>query len=232
MTFTSRRKPIAVLAGVAVAAAGVLLLTARPEPAKSADKASIMAYRGLGTWVDIFDSYQWDHPWKAVRSMKRRGVRTIYVETGNYHQDSAIFRPSAVSRIIDAAHQRDMKVVAWYLPSFVHMHKDFRRAMAAIRFRTPGGERFDSFGLDIESPIVKPISERKRRMLRLSRRIRNAAGASYPLSGIIPSPYGMKRELWYWGRPRYFPYEKLARVDDVLAPMSYYTNRTTGMRQA
>jgi hypothetical protein len=41
----------------------------------------------------------------------------------------------------------------------------------------------------------------------------------------------MKRVPWYWGAPKHFPYEKLARIYDVLAPMSYYTNRTSGMRQ-
>ena len=232
MTFTSDRRPTALLVGVVVVTAGMLTAIALPEPARSATRANIMAYRGLGTWVDIHDSNQWDHPWKTVRNMRRHGVRTIYLETANYHSDSAIFRPAAVNRIIHAAHKRNMKVVAWYLPSFSSMRKDLRRSMAAIRFRTPRGHRFDSFGLDIEAPIVKPISERKERMLRLSRRIRNAAGASYPLSGIIPSPYGMKRVPWYWGHPRNFPYEKLARIYDVLVPMSYFTNRTSGMRQA
>ncbi len=232
MTFKSVRRPTALLVSAAIVASGMLATIVRPEPALSARKASIMAYRGLGTWVDIHDSNQWDHPRKAVRNMKRHGVRTIYLETANYSSDSAIFRPAATSRIIHAAHRRNMKVVAWYLPSFARMRKDLHRSMAAIRFRTPRGQRFDSFGLDIEAPIVKPISERKECMLRLSRRIRRAAGASYPLSGIVLSPYGMIRERWYWGHPRDFPFEKLARIYDVLVPMSYFTNRTSGMRQA
>jgi hypothetical protein len=232
MTFTPGRRSTALLVGVVVAAGYMLVSIVRPEPARSAGRANINAYRGLATWVDIWDSDQWDHPWEAVRSMKRRGIRTIFLETGNYHSDGALFRPTVESRFIHDAHRRNMRVIAWYLPSFANMHRDFHRAMAAIRFRTRSGDSFDSFGLDIESPIVKPLSERKDRMLRLSRRIRNAAGNFYPLSGIIPSPYGMKRELWYWGRPAHFPYAKLAKIDDVLAPMSYYTNRTSGMRQA
>ena len=223
-------RPRALLAVLVIAAvAGPILPD--PQVARSAGAASIMAYRGLGTWVDIYDTHQWNHPWKTVDIMKGRGVRTLYLETGNYRSSSAIFRPAAVSRFIHAAHRQDIKVVAWYLPSFARLRRDFRRAMAAIRFRTPKGHHFDSFGLDIEAPVVEPISERKERMVRLSRRIRKAAGASYPLSGIIPSPYGMKRELHYWGHPRGFPYEKLARIYDVLVPMSYFTNRTSGMRQ-
>ena len=232
MSFNPDRGRIALLVSVTVIAAAMLVTSVRPEPVHSSDTASIMAYRGLGTWVDIYDSNQWNHPLRAVRNMKRRGVRTIYLETGNYNSDSAIVHRAAVSRFIHAAHGRNMKVVAWYLPSFSRMRKDFLRAMAAIRFQTPRGHRFDSFGLDIEAPIVTPISARKERMLRLSRRIRNAAGPSYPLSAIIPSPYGMKRELGYWGHPRYFPYQKLTEIYDVLVPMSYFTNRTSGMREA
>lgn len=201
-----------------------------PAPAGTSSRASINAYRGLGSWVDIYDTAQWDSPVATVKKMKRKGVRTLFLETGNYHSGPPIFRPADVDRFIHAAHRRNMKVVAWYLPSFVDPGVDFRRSLAAIRYRTARNQRFDGFGLDIEATLVKSISERKQRMLRLSRRIRNAVGERYPLSAIIPSPYGMKRVPGYWGPVRDFPWARLARIYDVIVPMSYFSWRTSGLR--
>jgi len=190
--------------------------------------ANLAAYRGLGSWVDIYDTYEWDHPRDTVRKMKRRGVRTLYLETGNYHSGPAIFRPQATDRFIHAAHRRGMKVVAWYLPAFTDLRTDLKRSMAAVRYRTSRNQRFDAFGLDIEAPLVHPISVRIQRMLRLSRRIRERVGSSYPLGAIVPSPYGMRKVPGYWGPVRDFPWARLARIYDVFVPMSYFTYRVQG----
>jgi hypothetical protein len=186
-------------------------------------------YRGLGSWVDIYDTAQFDHPLATVKAMKRRGVRTLFLETGNYNT-GPVYRPAAQARFIHAAHRRNMRVVAWYLPSFQDPDVDFARAMASIRFRTDRGHGFDGFGLDIEAPSVDDVSLRIRRMLRLSRRIRNSVGDSYSLGAIVPSPYGMKRVPEYWGPVRNFPWAELARIYDAIVPMSYYSWRVEGMR--
>ena len=64
---------------------------------------SLVAYRGLGTWVDIYDTTSWAHPETMVARMKARGVRTLYLETGNYRQTVDVVRPSGQARFIDAA---------------------------------------------------------------------------------------------------------------------------------
>ncbi len=193
---------------------------------------NVSPYGGLGTWVDIYDSKQWAHPGKTVRRMRAEEVRTVFIETANYGAPRTIFHPGALGRFIDAAHRRGIRVVGWYLPSFAHLRRDLCRSLAVIGFRTDTGQRFDGFGLDIEADVVSPVSTRIRRMLRLSHKIRAAVGSSYSLGAIIPSPYGMNQARWYWGRVRDFPYLELARVYDVIAPMSYFTYRTSGMRQA
>lgn len=185
---------------------------------------SVEAYRGLGTWVDIYDDSVFDHPEAAVKSMRARGVKTLYVETGNSSRTYVIKRPAMMRRLIRAAHGRGMKVVAWYLPSMRDVYKDYYRIKSAIRFRTYDGQRFDSFALDIESSVVKPVSERNKRLMRISNGIRRYAGPDYPLGAIIPSPWGMQRNS-YW-KP--FPYQSLAQVYDVILPMSYYTYHGDG----
>jgi hypothetical protein len=226
-----RHRPVSFLVQMLLVALCAATLVSPPAPAQSATKASIAAYRGLGSWVDIYDTAQFDHPVATVKAMKRRGVRTLFLETGNYTR-GPIYRPESAARFIHAAHRRNMKVVAWYLPSFSDPDVDFDRAMASVRFRTSRGQRFDGFGLDIEATNVDDISVRIQRMLALSRRIRNAVGESYPLGAIVPSPFGMKRVPGYWGPVRDFPWAELARIYDVIVPMSYFSYRVDGMRAA
>jgi hypothetical protein len=130
-------------------------------------------------------------------------------------------RPRALGRFVDAAHAAGLRVVAWYLPAFANPVQDERRALAAIRFRSERGERFDGLALDIEAGFVKPAALRNRRLLQLSARVRAAAGSRYALGAIIPSPVGMLRHPRYWPR---FPYRPLARYYDVFLPMAYFTD--------
>lgn len=186
---------------------------------------SINAYRGLGAWIDMYDPSLWRDPVATVRKARRHHVRTLYVETANYHSPADVFERAKMGRLIEAAHARGMKVVAWYLPGFKDLNKDTRRCLAALRFRTPRGQRFDSFALDIEASIVTPASIRSRRLVTLSKRLRKHAGRSYPLGAIIPSPVGMRMHASYWPG---FPYRRLLDFYDVIVPMGYHTFHVSG----
>jgi hypothetical protein len=214
---------------VAVVLAAVLVAPA--SGGATAGSTPRSAYAGLGTWLDIYATSSWVHPRREVAAMARDGVRTLYLQTGNYEQSTDLVRAHALGRFIDAAHAAGLRVVAWYLPSFGDPAREARRALAAIRFRSAQGERFDSFALDIEAGIVKPASLRTERLLRLSARLRAAVGRRYPLGAIIPSPVGIRRHRHYWPQ---FPYRRLARVYDVFLPMAYATDRgvhgSTGTR--
>jgi hypothetical protein len=192
-----------------------------PAAGASGAARSSAAYAGLGTWLDIYATPSWANPTREVAAMARVGVRTLYLQTGNSEQPSDLVRPRALGRFVDAAHAARMQVVAWYLPSFDHPAQDARRALAAIRFRSATGERFDSFALDIEASFVKPVSLRNRRLLDLSARLRAAVGGRYALGAIIPSAVGMRRHPRYWPR---FPYRSLDRYFDVFLPMAYATD--------
>ena len=210
--------------------ASVLGAAAWPPPAAAAP--SINCYRGLGTWVDMWDAKAYNNPAAAVKDMRARGVRTLFLETANYHTPSGsatIYRRADVARLIEEAHARGIKVVAWYPPGFKDIAKDYRRSMAAIRFRTPSGQRFDSFTLDIEASIVKNVSRRTDRLRTLSKRIRAAVGKNYPLGACTPSPAGMAMHTSYWPN---FPFKMLAGIYDVFVPMGYYTYHGDGYSNA
>jgi hypothetical protein len=201
---------VALLAAVLVAPAAGARHTAKP---------SLTPDAGLGTWLDIYATSYWDRPEAQVAAMARDGVKTLYLQTGNYGQQA---NRSELGRFVDAAHAHGLKVVAWYLPSFADPRADYSRSLDAIRFRSAHGERFDSFALDIESSIVSSESLRNQRLLQLSARLRKAVGSSYALGAIIPSPVGMIRHKHYW---RSFPYRAVARLYDVFLPMAYFTDR-------
>ena len=199
-------------------------------PVGSAPPPATRPYEGLGTWIDIYDTEVWDHPVHAVRSMSSHGIRTIYLQSSNYHRHRPFVHRDGVEAILDAAHRRGIEVVAWYLPGFRDLPLDLHRAVRTIRFETGRGNRFDSFALDIESSEVRRPSLRTTRLLRMSLAIRRAAGAGYPLGAITASPDRLVRtDPWFWPR---FPWRRLAETYDVFLPMTYYTYRVKGPRAA
>ncbi len=202
-----------------LATALAAVLVAPAAGARAAAAPSLTPYAGLGTWLDIYATPFWDNPAQQVAAMARDGVKTLYLQTGNYGQQA---NRSELGRFIDAAHARGLQAVAWYLPSFAHPEQDARRSLRAIRFRSAHGERFDSFALDIEADVVSSEALRNQRLISLSKRLRKAVGPSYALGAIIPSPVGMLRHPHYW---RSFPYRAVAGLYDVFLPMAYFTDR-------
>ena len=214
-------------AGVTMALGHAAKRSKRPKPQKlevelASGGPDLSAYESLGSWIDIYDEWPWDHPSRAVHELDDRGVRTIFLQTSNWGANTAIFRPQQTKEFLKAAHRRDMKVVSWYVPSFAKRKEDFQRSKAAALFNR-GGERFDSFGLDIESTVVGDIALRNRRLLDLSKRLRRLVGPDYTLGAITPDPV----KALYWPN---FPYEKVSTLYDVFVPMGYFSFRTNGYK--
>jgi hypothetical protein len=205
-----------------------LALVAAP-PRAAAASAPLFSYRGLGTWVDMYDAKAWNDPAAAVKDMQAHGAHTLFLETSNYHWPTALNKPVAMSALVEAAHATGMKVVAWYLPGFSDLAKDWRRTKAALDFRTVNGQKFDSFTLDIEASIVKNVGTRNARLATLSKRLRAAVGSRYPLGACTPSPAGMAKNATYWPD---FPFKMLAGLYDVFVPMGYYTYHGDGYANA
>jgi hypothetical protein len=205
-----------------ILALACIVLASAPE-AGAASTATLDPYRGLATWVDIWDTGVWEDPEGAVAVIAARGASTVYVETSNFSQPVAIRRPALVARFIEAAHERGLAVVAWYLPGFKRPAQDVRRSLAAVNFRTPSGQRFNGFALDIESHAVDSVALRNRRLLRVAADLREAVGPDYRLGAIIPSPRGLELSPNAWPG---FPYAGLAEQFDIFLPMIYFTYRT------
>ncbi|MGH2764303.1 MAG: hypothetical protein ACRDKA_00060 [Actinomycetota bacterium] len=201
--------------GLALACSLALSLPAVPVSARE----RLIPYRGVGGWIDIYDDRAWERPVRTMAQLQRRGVRTIYLQTCHFNCDQALFRPARMAELLRAAQRRRMRVVSWYLPGFVRPKRDLQRSLAAIRFRTRDGRRFDSFALDVEAMDVARVGIRNRRLVALSQRLRTRVGLRYGMGAITPP--------WFFSwRP--FPYRALARHYDVFLPMNYFTVRGRG----
>ena len=200
------------------ALAALLLAASTASGGGAAPTRHHSPFAGLGTWVDIY-SAEWANPEEAVAAMAKHGVKTIYLETGNYSHAAPVFRPERAGRFIDAAHAAGMKIVAWYLPSFLNVRIDAAKAVGAIRFLSANGERFNGFALDIEATKVRSLALRDRRLLALSADS-PARPSPVPLGAITPSPVGMSPSYW----PD-IPYSSLTRYYQAFLPMAYFTIR-------
>jgi hypothetical protein len=182
-------------------------------------------FQGLGVWVDIYDHEVWGDPVAAAETIAARGARTLYLQTSNADRPGPFVFPDETAALLEAAHDRDLRVIAWYLPHLTDLALDRARTRAAIAFTTTRGDRFDGFALDIESAAVRDPIRRSERLLRLSERLREVAGERYPLGAIVPSPVRLVDDLAYWPG---FPWGPVARTYDAVLPMTYYTFRVHG----
>src|SRR5688500_18757161 len=145
---------------LALVASALAVPAGRPARALEAD---LSAYQGLGAWIDLYDPHLMAKPEGTVAGLARRGVRTLFLETSNYQMPEAVMNAGSVGRYLEAAHAAGIRVVAWYVPGFTDLGMDLQRSLAAIRFRSPAGETFDGFGMDIESTRVAEYWERSDR---------------------------------------------------------------------
>jgi hypothetical protein len=188
--------------------------------ARSRATRDVSAYDGLGTWVSIYGAKAYSQPTVVAAAIATKGVRTVYVQTGNFSQTVDVVQPEQLGAFIDALHADGVKAVAWYLPGLAKPAVDLRRALAAVRFSTPAGGSFDGFALDIESAAVKRVAVRTRRVLALSQQLRAAVGPDYALGAITPSARGMDIVKTYWPG---FPFADLAKIYDIFLPMDYWS---------
>jgi hypothetical protein len=203
-------------------------------PGRAGAAPSVAPYRGLGTWVDVYDygpRFQGDGGPPAVLpasvdDMAELGVRTLYLQAAqdDTRSEGLIVDRELVGRFLRRAHRRDIRVVAWYLPHFADVDRDLRHIRALARFRS-GGQRFDGIALDIEwTNDVGDVAARNRALIEVSRRSRSIVGDDVPLGAIVLEPVLIEDvNPAYWPA---FPWQRLKPSFDVWLPMSYWTNRS------
>jgi len=180
------------------------------------------SFRGLGTWVDLWD-YGLD-PAAATADMKTKGVRTLYLQTARYNSGKAFLYRKKMVAWLEEAHARGIDVVGWYLPAYgKYLDADVRRTVKIATFVSSSGERFDALAVDIEfKGKTDSLDEFNDGIRAHLRRVRRRVGNRYPIGGIIPAPVAMDRSPSSWAG---FPYGSVGRYTDVVMPMAYWSYR-------
>lgn len=210
------------------------------ETATPAER-TVEAYDGYGTWVDVYDFLPaMQAPGREpaitpadVDEMADAGVRTVYLQAARNdpRTPGELVHPRLLGEFLARAHERDVRVVGWYLPHFGDLDRDLSHLTAISTFEA-GGHRFDGVAVDIEwTRSVPDARERSRRLVQLSRRLRSAVGEE-ALGAVVLPPVQLEdvnRRMWPG-----FPWEELAELYDAWLPMGYWTDRRpdSGWRDA
>lgn len=207
---------------------------AERTPATARSPFTAAPYQGLGAWVDVYD---WSRGYDRtpedppsigvdeVAALADHGVQTLFLQAARFDASSpGALEPGRVRRLIDAAHDAGLDVVAWYLPTLEDPVGDLARIEAITDLPV------DGLALDIESTRVPDEAERNQRMVALAAQVR----ADHPgdvLGAIVLPPVVTEVYGTYW--PGY-PWAELAPHFDVWQPMAYWTQRQTdsGWRDA
>ncbi|HEX5615082.1 MAG TPA: hypothetical protein VFZ83_07980 [Acidimicrobiia bacterium] len=195
--------------------------------------ASIDPFAGFGVWVDVFDyvpafagtppPVRPDH----VAAMAADGARTLYVQTARDDPRSpGVFADRArLEAFVRAAHDHDMQVVGWYLPTHVDATRD-RARVEAMADLVVDGQPLAGVALDIEwIDGETDVALRNRRLVELTTEAAQLV-APRPLGGIVFPPVVLdvlNPDLW----PD-FPWRELEPHVDVWLPMAYWTYRDEG----
>jgi hypothetical protein len=200
--------------------ATVLVAQGTQVVARTQARPSVAAFRYLGAWVDLYDGSV--PVAQAVATMRANGVRTLYVETARYNSPAAVM-PIA-TRWLDAAKAGGLRVVGWYLPGYSeYLDRDVSRTVAAARYRSPAGHRFDAIGVDIEYLGASASAAAfDADVVTHLRRVRDQVGPLYPIGAITPPPTGMALNPDGWAG---CPWAGIGRYSDVVLPMAYWSYR-------
>lgn len=217
--------------------AGLLVEAVRPEaPAVR----NVAVYGGLGVWVDAFDfspAYQNGGvppvtP-EVVEDWSTLGVETVYLQAARADERAPgrLLEEDVLAEFLLRSHAHGIRVVGWYLPTFVDVDADLDHLLAIADFSVLG-HRFDGVAVDIEFVAgVADHGERSARLVSLSNRLRDARTGE-ALGAIVPPPVQMEViNPAFWPR---FPWRDLDPAYDVWLPMTYWTTRSeaSGYRDA
>jgi hypothetical protein len=190
----------------------------------------VTAFAGVGAWIDVFD---WSRTFGGdaligpddVEAMADAGVQTLYVQGARANAKDDVLERDRLEALLDRAHEEGLATVVWYVPSLVDPAADLRRLEALADLDV------DALAVDIEARDVADPAERNRRLVALSRDLREAqpdvAIAAVPVAPVLLEV--VNPDFWPG-----FPWADLADSYDAWLPMSYSTDRRadSGYRDA
>jgi hypothetical protein len=156
--------------------------------------------------------------------MADAGIETLYVQ-GTRASAGDVLERERLESLLERARERGLAAVVWYVPSLLDPAADLRRLLALAELEV------DAVAVDVEARDVADPAERSRRLVALSRDLREAL-PDVALGAVPVAPVLLEvvNPAWWPG----FPWRELAPHYDAWLPMSYSTDRRadSGYRDA
>ena len=190
-----------------------LVATLSISPAQAERTDRVIAMRGPGTWIDVYDwapSYS-KRPGVSASTMKSiaaTGVKTVFIQAARSERTAVLVDPTQLKKLMAAAKTNGLYVVLWYLPAY--RTTDIARIKAMVDLRP------DGIALDVESRKAPSDTQ----VLDLLTKSRALVPPPTPLMVAVYPPAGTAvtgRQTWQG-----FPWRKAAPLVDVWAVMAYW----------
>jgi hypothetical protein len=162
-------------------------------------------------WMFQPKAVEGGNPDAIIAKAQAIGLTHIFVRTGS--SKTGFYAGDFLAQLLPVAHSHGIRVYGWDFPYLHDPGDDVNRAIAAITFTTPSGDRIDGFSADIEFPSMGVKLENAGAY---GAALRQAVGAQYPLIATVPRPSH---------KIKFYPYAQVVSSFDAIAPMVYWLNR-------
>ncbi|HEX2381273.1 MAG TPA: hypothetical protein VHI95_01450 [Acidimicrobiales bacterium] len=166
---------------------------------------------GKGMWIWMPDQAEGGDVNAIVARAQATGLTHLYVRTGS--SVDGFYAAPFLDALLPVAHAGGLKIIGWDFPYFSDIGADISRAVAAISYTTPTGDRLDGFSPDIETRFEGVWLSPENALL-YGVGLRGAVGPSYPLIATVPRPSP--------ARQADYPYTEVTASFDAIAPMVYW----------
>jgi hypothetical protein len=182
-----------------------------PPPTTPPGPPPLQVPTGKGMWIWQPDQAEAGDVAGIVARAQSAGLTHLYVRTGS--SVDGIQGGEFLNDLLPAAHAAGLRILAWDFPYLDDVGVDVDRALQAIRYVTPSGDRLDGFSADIETP-AEYVALTPESALAYGAALREGVGPNYPLIATVPRPSPARQSD--------YPYTEVVQYFDAVAPMVYW----------
>jgi hypothetical protein len=192
-----------------------------PSTAPPPPPAAPVIPSGKGMWIWLPQDVEGGDPAAIVARAQAAGLTHLYVRMGS--TVDGFTASDFLDALLPVAHAAGLRIIGWDFPYFDYVQGDVDRALEAIRYTTPTGDRIDGFTADIET-AAEQVNLSPEAMFTYGQALRVNVGPSYLLIATVPRPSP--------ARQADYPYAEAADNFDAFAPMVYWINQPPDVEAA
>jgi hypothetical protein len=153
-------------------------------------------------------------PVSIVARAQATGLTHLFVRMGS--SVDGFNAAEFLDALLPVAHAGGLRVIGWDFPYLENVGADVMRALEAIQYTTPTGDRIDGFSADIETQM-EYVWLSPENAASYGATLRENVGPSFLLIATVPRP-SPARQVDY-------PYPEVVQYFDAIAPMVYWIDQ-------